>query len=259
MLNAYNRANHVLEEMCEVHLDLIDHGLRIADEYRLHMSDIKWPPPAQENILHTRITRIIGFQDDSPEPPGDQLGSLIPEKTEAARLLDRLLDMVTLLDPHIGILFTEKHNLIRILFPPSMWSHCRSILTGRCSPDDQTTADLINRWALDSVGQGSEFNWAGAIKRAKDLVAEAAGFVAADLTGLTSEVYNNGVMQQPGADISEVTDVGEVSAADSGNFNDPSEQGVTATGSVVNGGGKSTRRRKKKERGYLIGSQGQWQ
>lgn len=64
MFEANQVANRVLEEVCDARLELLDHGLRIFDEYGLFKADIHCPPPVDRNILYARITQLIEYRHD---------------------------------------------------------------------------------------------------------------------------------------------------------------------------------------------------
>lgn len=242
MFEAHQAANRVLEEICGLHLDLVDHRLRIVQGSSLLLSDFNFPSRAHENILHARITQLIESRDD-PLPSAPQSANPV-----ASAMVNHLLEFVGNLGSDIEVLFNETHTLLTVLFPMSIWSLCRSKLTGRCNIDDQTTNAILDKWTLDS-----NTSWDARIKSARELLVDADGVCQTiakthDGPGEPPDTGIRNVMETPVAieEVSLPVMIGDGVDVDG----DPAGN-VTGFGS----GAKSTRRRKKKERGYLIGSQ----
>lgn len=141
-LNSPGRA-----EISGLTLDLVDHGLRIVDEYRLLNQHI---------ISHTRITEMIEF------------GSLSVDESHGYGDGWQRSSFV---------LFQESRSLIEVLFPTSIWRLCYSIVTGRCRYDGGPTRDILDRWALNSMDHEGKNYWDSTIKCAKDLLVDAGGVI----------------------------------------------------------------------------------
>lgn len=133
VVEAHEEADRLLEEVWGVNLDLVDQGLRIVRQYRLLMSDINCPPLSEFNMLQSRISQLIGSRDDplpspvTPPPPTNPM---------AAEMVNRLLEMVSILDPDIEALYDETHALFELFFPVSFWRVCYIKVTGRCNIND---------------------------------------------------------------------------------------------------------------------------
>lgn len=132
------------------------------------MEDIKWRPRAQHNYLHSSIIATISRRDEYPPfPPREVL------PTAAANMVNRLLDMLDVLDPHIKVLGEDRFILSMALDGSSVWNLCRGLLTGQHRIDDQVTCDLVDRWACHRVEDDNDNEWGVAMEKARECIAEA--------------------------------------------------------------------------------------
>lgn len=262
---AHQNANRFVEEICGVNIDLVDHGLRIVHQYHLLLSDINCPPRTQYNILHSRITQLIESRDDplpSLEPP---TSSPLPMKLRAANMVNCLMEMVAIIGSDIDDLCKETTALFEVLFPVSIGSLCWSIVTGRCNINNRATSNIVDKWETDYVGSEREIRWNDMISRAKNLLVDATNVLSSGLHVPEMGTNDTGPMTIPGSSTSHLTKADGTDQAfpaliteeRDGSDGDPAKN-ATASGSGTKVSGKSTRRRNKKERGYLVGSEGQW-
>lgn len=148
-----------------------------------------------------------------------------PPTTAAANMVNRLLDMVDILDPWVKVLFRERYRLSSALVPGSVWSMYRSVFTGQCWIDDRATCDLVDRWACHKVENENDNEWGVAMEGARKCIAD-----AKEIIGKAPVVVAK-AEEEPKAEI-----YGSGRAT---------EQGVTATGAAKRSCGDSRRRRMK--------------
>lgn len=219
--------------------------MHIVERYNLHMEDIKWPPRAQHNVLHSMIITKIMWRDEFPPFPARPV---LP--TAAANMVNRLLDMVDILSPHTNATFQEMMQLVRVLAPRSAWGFFRGVFTGRCKIDDQTTCDLVDRWACHGFENDNDNEWGVAMESARECIADANDIIRKAPAVAKAEERGNGVEKKPEIAINEITDLEEIVVAvsdivvgDVDSNSGGTEQDVTATGATKRTCGKSTRRR----------------
>ncbi|KAL0632554.1 hypothetical protein Q9L58_008575 [Maublancomyces gigas] len=214
--DAETNIHHVCEEISRLSEDLHNRGVCIVQRYNLRIEDIKWPPREQYNYLHRRITEVIDCRGGLPPPP----------TTAAANMVNRLLDMMDILDPWVKVLFRERYRLSSALVPGSVWSMYRSVFTGQCWIDDRATCDLVDRWACHKVENDNGNEWGVAMESARKCIADAKDIIRkAPVVAAKAEECGE---EEPKAELYDSSRA--------------TEQGVTATGAAKRSCGDSRRR-----------------
>lgn len=160
----------------------------------------------------------------------------------------------------INSLFTEIYVFADLLFLFLIWSLCRGIICGNSTIKDQTTGEILDRWATRIAG----YSWDAKIKSARELLVHSdrvLQFIGKNDCGPRDQ------SNEPSYNVAETLKVKEkmspaVRTVNRFNYDDEDEdvdKDVTGSSSGVKGSTNTARRRKKKERGYLIGSQAVWQ
>lgn len=203
------------------------------------MSDIAWPPDAQQNRMHYSIMETIESRDGPCTPSCTR-----PNTAGAVDMINRLFGMVDILDLHVNELLRDTNCLDNLLAPPASWNVPYGIFIGGFRINDAEARGILDRWAGYS-GRTDEYEWGAVMDRARGCIED-----AEKMTIETSPT--NSIEEEDEED-----EEGEKEGRDGWSLWDSKTMGVaggeevTATGVAGKADG-TTRRRRGKGSGCLI-------